>query len=150
MKTTIALGAQRTYTHLVTEGDIAQFAADEADGGGKVHPLYATFAIGRDAEWACRLFVLELKEADEEGIGSALSIHHEAPAPLGATVIFTATLTALHGNTVECAWEAHWQGTRIAHGTQTQRVLPKIKLNRLMDKLFGNNKMGEKETELGG
>jgi predicted thioesterase len=150
MKTNLNLGAQRTYTHVVGEGDTARFHAEETAGGGEIHPLYATFAIGRDAEWACRLFVLELKEDDEEGIGSALTINHEAPAPLGATVIFTATLTELHGNTVVCDWEAHWGETRIAHGTQTQRVLPKAKLNSLMDKLFGKKKLEEKETELGG
>jgi predicted thioesterase len=66
--------------------------ADTANlDSGQVHPVYATFALGRDAEWCCRLFVLEMKEEDEEGIGTFLSIEHRSPALENSQVVFTAT-----------------------------------------------------------
>ena len=61
MKNPFKSGDQKTYRHRVTEADIARFES------GLVHPFYATFALGRDAEWAGRLFVLEMKEEGEEG-----------------------------------------------------------------------------------
>jgi hypothetical protein len=67
---------------LVLNEDCASFES------GNVHPVYATFALGRDAEWACRLFVLEMKEAYEEGIGTFLTIHHKSPALVGSNVLF--------------------------------------------------------------
>ena len=56
------IGSQKYYSKLVEQADCAAF------NSGLVHPVYATFALGRDAEWACRLFVLEMKEEEEEGI----------------------------------------------------------------------------------
>ena len=56
------VGDKIQFTKVVEQNDTAAFNSSE------VHPVYATFALGRDAEWACRLFVLEMKENDEEGI----------------------------------------------------------------------------------
>jgi fluoroacetyl-CoA thioesterase len=64
MKNLFKIGDSKTFTKMVTTNDIAQF--DE----GTVHEVYGTFALGRDAEWSSRLFVLEMKEEDEEGIGT--------------------------------------------------------------------------------
>ena len=63
-------GDKKYFTKVVSENDTATFDP------GQVHPVYATFALGRDAEWACRLFVLDMKENDEEGIGTFLHIDH--------------------------------------------------------------------------
>ena len=41
---------------------------------GLVHTVLSTFALGRELEWAARLFVLEMKSVDEEGIGTELFI----------------------------------------------------------------------------
>jgi fluoroacetyl-CoA thioesterase len=40
-------GDTKTYTKTVEQTDTAAFDS------GQVHPVYATFALGRDAEWAC-------------------------------------------------------------------------------------------------
>ncbi len=47
---------------------------------GLVHPVYATFCIARDAEWSGRLFVIDLCDDDEEGIGTSIKVDHQAPA----------------------------------------------------------------------
>src|SRR5690606_32306334 len=95
-----SVGETKEFIRLVREEDCAAFES------GKVHPVYATFALGRDAEWACRLFVLEMKEDDEEGIGTFLHIEHHAPARVGEKVVFQAVLEEINRNEVICAYSA--------------------------------------------
>lgn len=118
-------GDTKTFTRTVREADCAAFE------GGVVHPVYATFALARDAEWCCRLFVLEMKEEDEEGIGTCVTVCHDAPAPVGAIVTFTATITAIHGHEIICNYEARIGSRVIASGEQKQKILKKEKLEKL-------------------
>ncbi|MCS7189600.1 MAG: hypothetical protein RMJ66_01635 [Bacteroidia bacterium] len=110
-------GDQKRYITSVTPEKVAQFH------GEVVHPYYATFALAQDIEWACRLFVLEMKEEGEEGIGTYLSIHHVGSVPVGAQVEIVATLLWVLGVTVHCGYEVWWEGHRVAYGEQTQKVL---------------------------
>jgi predicted thioesterase len=126
MKLVCAVGDVRAITKVVTDADLATFET------GNVHPFYATFALGRDVEWACRQFVLEMKEADEEGIGTFLNITHKSPALLGDTVEIKTTLTELHGNTVNCSFEVLVSDRLVAEGTQGQKILKKEKVDRLI------------------
>jgi predicted thioesterase len=119
MKQPFSPGDQKRYHTTVTADKVAQFH------GQMVHPYYATFALGQDAEWACRLFVLEMKEEDEEGIGTYLSIHHVGAVPLGAEVEIIATLLWVREATVHCGYEVWWEGRRVAYGEQTQKILKK-------------------------
>ena len=123
------LGSVKTYTKLVEQSDTASFES------GEVHPVYATFALGRDAEWACRLFVLEMKEEDEEGIGTFLKIEHASPALLGATVVFEATLQSAIGNSVICSFTAKVGDRVVAFGETGQKILKKEKLNAIFGAL---------------
>ncbi len=125
-------GDQKQYQHVVTASDIAAFKE------GMVHPVYATFALGRDAEWCCRLFVLEMKEEDEEGVGTFLTIHHHTPALLGTTVLFTAQVKTINGNEIICTYEAKQDGRLIASGEQGQKILKKEKLERIFNQLAQN------------
>lgn len=121
------IGDQKTFHKVVTVDDVAHFESDA------VHPVYSTFSLGRDAEWVCRLFVIDLKEESEEGIGTFLNIEHQSPALVGQEVIFTATLEELKGNSVICSYEAKVGDRLIAIGKTGQKVLPKEKINRLFD-----------------
>src|ERR1043166_679398 len=94
MKNPFREGDIKIYRHVVSQADTARFES------GEVHPVYATFAIARDAEWSGRLFVLEMKDEDEEGIGTAIEVVHHAPALQGQEVVFTAVLTAVNRNEV--------------------------------------------------
>ncbi len=129
MKSVCAVGDIRKITKIVTEADLATFET------GNVHPFYATFALGRDVEWACRQFVLDLKEADEEGIGTFLNITHKSPAMLGDVVEIRAMLTELHGNTVNCSFVVMVSDRLVAEGTQGQKILKREKLDRLIDQI---------------
>jgi len=120
-------GDQKHFTRSVREADCAAFET------GAVHPVYSTFALARDAEWCCRLFVLDMKEADEEGIGTMITVQHHAPAKAGSTVHFTATIIRLQGHELICRYEARCGDTLIASGEQGQKILKKEKLQRLFN-----------------
>jgi predicted thioesterase len=127
MKATFKPGDKKNFVKQVTAADTAVFES------GAVHPVYATFALGRDAEWVCRLFVLDMKEEDEEGIGTFLNINHHSPALLGQEVLFTATYKGLKGNQLICTFEANINGRLIASGETGQKILKKDKLETIFN-----------------
>lgn len=124
-------GDERSFSKTVKEDELAHFDS------GQVHDFYATFSLARDAEWSSRLFVLEMKEEDEEGIGTYVNIQHHAPALLGESVKFTATITEVHKNNVYCTFEAKVGDRLIASGSTGQKVLKKSKLTEIKEGLNG-------------
>lgn len=122
-------GDRKEYLTEVTADKLAAFDT------GLVHPVYSTFALGKDAEWACRLFVLEMKDPGEEGIGSYLSIEHLYPAPLGSKVRIVATLKEVVDNRIVCSFEASANGRIIAKGDQEQRILDKARFDKLINQI---------------
>jgi predicted thioesterase len=129
MKNLFKVGDKKTFTKIISVTDTANFDS------GQVHPVYATFALGRDAEWCCRLFVLEMKEEDEEGIGTFLRIEHQSPALINSQVIFSATVESLTKNEIICSYEAKVGERIIALGTQGQKILKKDKINQIFNSL---------------
>jgi hypothetical protein len=89
MHNNIPSGEKIVTSFVVGPEDTASF------GGVEVHPVCSTFAMAREAEWACRQFVLKLREDHEEGIGNGLTIEHKAPALMGQRVDVIATLEFL-------------------------------------------------------
>jgi fluoroacetyl-CoA thioesterase len=129
VKNPFSIGDTKVYETLVTEDKLARFDA------GLVHSVYSTFALGKDVEWACRLFVLEMKETGEEGIGSYLSIEHLYPAPLGSTVKIEATVESLNGNEIVCSYQVFANGFLIAQGRQGQKVINKAKFDSIIHQI---------------
>lgn len=129
-------GDIKRFERKVEAADFANFThAADVPGGGLVHPVYSTFALARDAEWTCRLFVLEMKEEGEEGIGSMVSVVHHAPAFEGETVTFTAILVSVEQNRILCRYEAHVGKRLVADGEQEQSIVDKAKLDAHFQKL---------------
>ncbi|MBF9238154.1 hypothetical protein I2I05_12185 [Hymenobacter sp. BT683] len=118
-------GATKTHSYVVQPQDFADFGPDT---GGLVHRVLSTFALGREMEWAARLFVLEMKAADEEGIGTELAIRHHAPAFAGETVTLTATFDVLDGANLRCAVEARVGPRLVATGHTGQRIVSRARL----------------------
>jgi predicted thioesterase len=129
MRHNIPLGERLQTTFVVGPEDTASF------GGVEVHPVCSTFAMAREAEWACRQFVLKLREDHEEGIGNGLTIEHKAPALIGQRVDVIATLESCSGNDVLCSWEALASGRLLATGTCSQKVLDRGFLQQRFDRL---------------
>lgn len=109
-------------------------AADVAAFHGKVvHPVCSTFTLAREIEWATRQFVLEMRDDDEEGVGTFLSIDHKSPAFIDETVTITATVESLKANELICAYEAKVDNRLIATGKTGQKILPRKKLAALFN-----------------
>jgi fluoroacetyl-CoA thioesterase len=129
MKNCFNIGDIKLFNKVVNTDDIASFDS------GTVHQVYATFALGRDAEWSSRLFVLEMKEEDEEGIGTFLNIQHQSPAKVGDLVTFTAVIYELNKNTINCNITAKVGERIIATGATGQKIIKKEKLEILFNSL---------------
>lgn len=125
MKNIFKPGDQQSFKKTVEEADTAGFF------NGLVHPVYSTFSIARDAEWSGRLFVLQLREEDEEGIGTCISVNHHSPAFPGEEVIFTATLKEIVKHEIITTFEAKTGDRLIATGEQRQKIFKQAKLEQL-------------------
>src|SRR5688572_25038535 len=100
MKQLFSVGDKKTYRRKVSADDFASFH------GEIVHPVMATFSMARDIEWTTRQFVLDMRDDDEEGIGTFIRIDHKSPAFSGDEVEYTGAIQQLTGNELICSVEA--------------------------------------------
>lgn len=125
MKKIFKPGDKKVYQKKVTEADQALFH------GEILHPVYSTFALARDFEWSSRLFFLEMKEMDEEGVGTFLSVDHKSPAFVGEEINIIATIEKIERNELICSIEATCGNRLVATGKTGQKMLKREKLIRL-------------------
>lgn len=125
MKAIFNPGDQKMYRKVVAPEDQAAFH------GEVLHAVCSTFALARDFEWSSRLFFLEMKEEDEEGVGTFLSIDHKAPAFVSDELIFTATVESIRTNELICSIEVMCDNRLIATGKTGQKMLKKKKLKEI-------------------
>jgi len=121
-------GDQKKYERTVEEQDQAIFH------GEVLHAVCSTFALARDMEWSSRLFFIEMKEEDEEGVGTHLSIDHFSPAFVGEKLSIVATVSAIDGNELICDIEVKVGDRVVARGKTGQRMLKKERLKKLFEK----------------
>lgn len=130
MRNPFKAGDIREYHKTVLAEDVAAFES------GTVHDVYATFSIARDAEWSGRLFVLEMKEEGEEGIGTFIHVNHRSPALVNEKVLFKSTFEEITGKgEIITTFQAYAGQRLIADGRQGQRIFPKEKLEQIFKKL---------------
>lgn len=129
MKNIFKPGDTKTFERVITAQDVAAFES------GTVHSVYATFALARDAEWCSRLFVLDMKDDYEEGIGTFVHVTHLSPAFVGDTVLLEATVEELDTNVINCKFTARVADRLIAEGRTGQKILAKQKIEQLFKKL---------------
>lgn len=129
MKTSFKPGDSKLHTYRVTRTDFASFET------GMVHEVCSTFALGREMEWSSRLFVLEMTEADEEGIGTMLEVSHLGPAFEGDEMVIRATIESLLSNELICQIDVRVGERRIATGRTGQKILKKEKINQIFTRL---------------
>lgn len=86
-------------------------------------------------EWSSRLFVLEMTEGDEEGIGTLLEIAHCGPAFDGEVLEITATYDSLTGNELICMIDVRVGDRQVATGRTGQKILKKERINQIFTRL---------------
>ena len=125
MKQLFKYGDTKEFYKTVGKKDTASF------NGVMVHPYYSTYAVSRDAEWASRLFVLDMKEAEEEGIGTFVNVKHVSPAKVGDKVRFIATIKSVRDYEIICTITAK-VGMRLIASIETgQKILDQDELDAL-------------------
>jgi predicted thioesterase len=125
MKHLFKIGDTKVYKRKVAMEDQAIFH------GEVLHKVCSTFALARDMEWSSRLFFIEMKEDDEEGVGTHLTIDHWNPAFVEDELVITATVAHLRDNELICDIEVKAGEKIIATGKTGQRMLKKERLNQL-------------------
>ncbi|QOI98436.1 MAG: hypothetical protein HRU69_13450 [Flammeovirgaceae bacterium] len=125
MKPVFKKGDSKQYSFVVQTSDVAAFH------GNVVHPVCSTFTLAREIEWTTRQFVLDMRDDDEEGVGTFLSIDHKSPAFIGETVAIIAAVESLKANELICTYEARVGDRLIATGKTGQKILPRKKLAAL-------------------
>jgi len=118
MKELFKAGDVKEYRHIVGPDDVARFH------NATVHEVCSTFALARDIEWTTRQFVLDMKEEEEEGIGTFLEIRHQGPAFVGDEITFRGYFGDLSGRELTCSFEARVGSRIIATGKTGQKILP--------------------------
>jgi predicted thioesterase len=127
MKEIFKAGDVKEYKTTVKEEDVARFH------GSVVHQVYSTFALARDVEWTTRQFVIEMKEADEEGIGIFLEIRHQGPGFVGDEIVISGVFEKFAHGELICSFVAR-AGTRIiATGKTGQKILKLEKIKSIFN-----------------
>lgn len=127
MKQIFEAGDIKEFKTIVKPQDVASFE------GTVVHDVCSTFALARDVEWTTRQFVLDLKEEDEEGIGTYLHIIHKSPAFVGEEITFRGKFENLTGNELKCSFEAFVGARIIATGATGQKILKHEKIKAIFN-----------------
>jgi len=122
-------GDRKELKFMVKDEDVATFSS------GKVHHVYSTFSLARDAEWTTRQFVLEMRDHDEEGIGTMVTVIHHSPALVGEEVTITGTVLRIQNHEIICNYEAKVGRRLIATGETGQKILKKEKFERHFSRL---------------
>ena len=126
MKSVYKINDKKWHVKLVVADDLAIFDA------GMVHPFCATFVLAREMEWSSRLFVLDMLDDDEEGIGTKLEINHISPAIEGEELMIEAVIVELDKNEIICSITVSVGKRIIARGITGQKILKKTKLASLI------------------
>ena len=127
----VSAGQTATATVLVTESNIAKTMKS-----GSLD-VFATPAMCALMEKAAQAAVQPYLEDGEGTVGISLSITHEAPTPLGATVTAKATVSAVEGRKITFDIEASDGVGIIGRGTHERFV---INNKKFMDKVASRAK----------
>ena len=136
MKNLFNINDKKQHIKLVGPSDLASFEV------GMVHPFCSTFVLAREMEWSSRLFILEMLDEDEEGIGTRLEINHLSPALEGEELIIEAMISSLEQHEIICEIKVTVGKRVIAKGVTGQKILKKTKL---ADLIFDIQQDGRKE-----
>ena len=125
MKLIFKPGDTKQITYRVQEADVASFK------GEVVHAVCSTFTLAREIEWATRQFVLDMRDEDEEGVGTSVTIDHRSPAFVGEEIVITARVEAIHNHELICSYEVKVHDRTIATGKTGQKILKRDKIATL-------------------
>ncbi|AND39853.1 MULTISPECIES: thioesterase family protein [Cytobacillus] len=126
MKPGLQIGNQAVVHAVVSPEMFAQFE------GEVIHPAYSTVTMIYHMEWASRLLIIPYLDEEEEGIGGAVSARHLSPSPEGSSIIITATVSKLDGNSVYSTVTVHNGKILAGEGEVKQVILKKSRIAEML------------------
>lgn len=126
MKDIFKPGDTQSHRFVVKTDDVVVFK------NKVLHEVCSTYKLGEEMEWSSRLFMLEMIDSDEEGVGTMLHIDHLSPAYVGDEVFIVATFRSFEQNHLSCDIEVSVGERLVAKGKTGQKLISKDKLKRLM------------------
>jgi len=90
--------------------------------------VYATPALVRDFEYACREFLLNYVDSGEDSVGTGISVSHGASTLRGMTVQITITVSKIEGRLVTFSLHAKDDIEEISQGSHSRFVVDIEKL----------------------
>jgi fluoroacetyl-CoA thioesterase len=121
----IPVGTSAVLEVVVTEDMTVDFAEL-----GRVHPVYATYTMAKHFEEAGRKLLLRHLDADEDGLGRAVTVEHLAPSWVGDRLTIEARCVEVLGNRVTCECTATDDaGVDVGRGATVQVALHRDRLD---------------------
>ncbi len=120
MKDSLANGVTMTRRLTVEKDSTIDFMGEDLR-------VYATPALVRDVEHACRDMILQHLDDGEDSVGMRVEIEHLAPTLPGMWVEVTTTVSEAKGRMITMEFEVHDQIEQIGRGNHTRFVVDKAK-----------------------
>ena len=105
--------------------------------GVDVQPSLATPAMIRWMEFAARDAVLPHLDEGQDTVGTVVHVSHLAPTPLGDSVAYRATVTAVEGRRVTFSVEAEDSRQTVGKGTHERFIVDVERFAERLRKQFG-------------
>jgi len=134
MESRLNIGDKKVFTHIVRAEDVASFNA------GTVHNVCSTFTLAKHIEWVSRLFIIDIKFEDEEGIGTMIKINHLSPAFVNQMLVFEATVISIVKNELICEVAVSNKNRLIAKAETGQKLLKKDRIKEIFSSLANPKK----------
>ena len=107
--------------------------------GVDVQPSLATPSMIRWMEFAARGAVLPHLDEGQDTVGTVVHVSHLAPTPLGASVTYRATITAVAGRKLTFAVEAEDSRQVVGKGTHERFIVDIERFAERLRKQFGQS-----------
>ena len=121
MKSSLCVGLSATR-------DVEIDTARTIDFLGESLRVYATPALVRDFEFACREFLLDYVDAGEDSVGTGINVTHSGATLRGMRVQITVTVSKIDGRLVTFSLLARDGVEEISQGSHSRFVVDVAKL----------------------